>query len=145
MSKILRNNNIYNKEAGFTLIEIIVSIAILSIIIIATSRYYVKSIQFVHRTEIRSQALLIARITIEEMKAEAVDNWDILDDIVSNFNVDDSVFSSLDLLSNYTINITLNQPDIDGDGSNDTNLQEIVVNVSWGTDEVELQSLIAKR
>ncbi len=152
MRKFYRKFSNNNGENGFTLIEIILSIAILSIVIIAGSRYYINSIQFVHQSGIRSQALLIARNTVEEMKAEAVANWDNLNVIADNFEDaafskdDDDIFSSLDLLSNnYIITITFSQTDIDGDGSNDTDLREITVNVSWGTDDIELKSLIAKR
>lgn len=134
-----------NREEAFTLIEIIMAIVILSIIIIASSQYYINSIHFVNYSEIRSQALLIARITIEEIKAAAVNNWDTVDDIATAFSIESPVFSSIDLLSNdYNITINLAEIDIDGDGTND-DLREITVNVSWEQGNLELESLISKR
>ncbi|MTI60880.1 MAG: prepilin-type N-terminal cleavage/methylation domain-containing protein [Firmicutes bacterium] len=134
-----------NREEAFTLIEIIMAIAILSIIIIASSQYYINSIHFVNYSEIRSQALLIARIAIEEIKAAAVNNWDTAGDVAAVFSIESPVFSSIDLLSNdYNITINLAEIDIDGDGNND-DLREITVNVSWEQGNLELESLISKR
>lgn len=134
-----------SQDEGFTLIEIIIAIAILSIIIIASSQYYTNSIYFVNHSEIRSQALLLARISIEEMKAKAINNWDTVDDIAAAFSIESPVFSSIDLLSNnYNITVNLAEIDIDADGTND-DIREITVNVNWEQGNLELESLISKR
>ena len=140
MINLIRNKNSKKKEEGFTLIEIVVSILILSIIIIATSSYFSNSVRFVQQTSIRSQALLIARMTIEEIKNEATEfeDWDDLASELRTIDIADDIFGNFDLLTNdYDIIIAIS--DIE------TDLKMIEVKVNWDSSNVQLETLITKR
>lgn len=138
--------NKINSDQGFTLIEVLFSIIIISVIVLAGANYYVNSSNFVQRVNIKAQGLVIARTTLEEIKAQAVDNWDTLATIAAGFSINDSTFSAMDLLTDdYVINIRLSPLDIDGDGSNDDNFRKLAVNVDWSSSDLTLETLISKR
>ena len=60
----------FKENKGFTLIEIIMAIVILSLALIPILGFFINSIGFVDQTEINSQALDMAADTMEYFKNE---------------------------------------------------------------------------
>lgn len=142
------------KSAGFALIEVMVGITLITIVLIPVLTYFANGVRFVHQSEIRSQALDLARKSIERIKAEAAKNWDNLNNYCSTFSLstvaqdnDPQAPDYYDLLAN-DYNITVSLPggiDVNGDGVADC--EELIVTVTWdnASKSVRLETLIAKR
>lgn len=141
---------------GFTLIEILLGITIITVALIPILNYFINSTELVHRSEIRSQALKLARDSMELIKAEAAEDWTNLTNYLNEFsmaNLYDSAVYEYDLLSQYDITTSEQGFDFNGDGIiNDSNLgRKISVTVSWKTrsdsttEALQLETLLANR
>lgn len=135
-----------NQKEGFTIIEIVLAISIMAIIIVFMLNFFGTSTGFVHQTEIRSQALNIARIAMEELKARAENNWSNFLLTATTFDISDDIYSDLDFFTDdYILTVNLTQQDINGDDEYDENIRKIEITVSWGSNSISLESLITKR
>jgi len=77
----------FDNKNGFSLVEVLVAIVVLSIIVLPIINYFVNSIGIVHQSETMSQAADIANDTMEILKKGEL-NSDI------SFNINDSVDNS---------------------------------------------------
>lgn len=139
------NIYLFKEVEGFTLIEIILSISIISIVLILLLSFFSGSTVFINETAVRSQALEIAETTMEELKAEADRDWDNFLDIAPSFNINNDIFSEMDLFRDYNISVNLSQDDIDGDSEDDEDIRKITITVAWGSNNIQLESLVVKR
>jgi len=144
-----------NKD-GFTLVDVMLGITILSLALLPFMGFFANSTRIVHNTEIRSQALKIARDALEIIKARVEYDWSFLDKL-NTFcinNIYNSSTQDYDLLVDYTLTAAyLSGYDFNGDGNttNDLDLgRKVIVTVSWNdmtdTDrQVKIETIIAKR
>lgn len=135
---------------GFTLVEVMLAIVILTIAFIPILYYYSSSIKIVHQTEIRSQAIKLARDYMEIIKSEAATDWENLYNFTEKLKIDD-ISSDYNLLAkDYKLDVTFSGYDFNGDGdsTNDGNIgKKVTVKITWenGTRELKLETLISKR
>ncbi|HEX3020846.1 MAG TPA: prepilin-type N-terminal cleavage/methylation domain-containing protein [Lachnospiraceae bacterium] len=66
----MRNGNAYNR--GFTLVEVIVSMAILAIVAVPLLSYFISSAQYNERAKGRQEALVLAESILEQCKDESM-------------------------------------------------------------------------
>jgi prepilin-type N-terminal cleavage/methylation domain-containing protein len=108
----------FKENRGFTLIEIIVVIAIIGIGIVPMLNYFTNSISHIHETETRSQAVTIAGDVIELIKQEirsheTSSDWNNYLDEFDNSTVNDSkevtllsnISNEYDFLSNFNLDV----------------------------------------
>ena len=131
-----------NKSDGFTLIEVIAAIVLISIAIVPILGYFTNSIFFVSEATTRSQALDMASDLMEYYKSIALAKWDNLSPNMNESYVpsDFVFFSDYDFLQNdYGIDV-VTDPSY-------SNIKKISVTVTWdnGNKEVKLNSLVRKR
>jgi len=113
------------KEEGMSLVEVVVGIAILSIALIPILNYFANSTKIVYQTRLRSQALNLAQEAMEGMKAVG---YGQLDTEAIKYEGSIEEFTRDVIVSNY-----------------DTGIKKVAVIVSWDSQDVKLQTLIAKR
>ena len=149
---IFKNLKISDNDDGFTLIEIILAITIISIAVVTLLSLSANSITFISQLKYRSEALKIAEMTIEEFKARAIVDWiTFTTDTPIVFNTDnleesENFLTEVDFLSNeYTVNVEVLQKDIDNDTILDDDIYLINVTVSWNYSNIKLESFINKR
>ena len=150
----------YKNNEGFTLIEIIVAIVILSLAIIPILSYFIQSIDIVDQTENHSQALDIAidsteyfRNIIENDSYSDLTNLQVkMDDFSEAFNnnTNDNELSNYDKFTNYILDINAEEKDVYADNNNkgDNNtLIKITVDISWddGKRDMKLDTLVRRR
>lgn len=146
-------------EEGFTLVEVLAALIILSVAVLPIVNYFTNTIGIVHQSETMSQAADIALGTMEILKSGELDN---------NLNIDmtagepsDSteaaiynyVDSGFDEFADYTIEIDLYYLSTDLSTSYSTepvdyneDLRKIEVKVSWPDDnEYILDSIVRVR
>ncbi|MFW6029778.1 MAG: type IV pilus modification PilV family protein, partial [Halanaerobiales bacterium] len=127
------------QSSGFSLIEVMAAIVILTVAFFPIMAYFTNSIGFVTQREVLSQANNLAVDSIEYLNKEANENSS---DFFSTANDHDiSYFSNYDLLKDY--NIVVNIEHFDKDLNVYSNLSSIAeedileslkkisVNVSW--------------
>jgi len=134
----LKNNN-----DGFSLVEAMSGIVILTIALFPALGYFTNSIGFVHQTEIRSQAMDIAEDTMEYFKMEAKNDWSELNTAADNFSVDNGVGKNIlagysNFNDDYLITVEIPESDFV------ENIKSIDITVSWdsGENNVELSSFL---
>jgi type II secretory pathway pseudopilin PulG len=143
-------------KEGFTLVDVMLGITILSLALLPFMVFFANSTRIVHNTEIRSQALKIARDALEIIKGKTEYDWSFLDNLNAFCinNIYDSATQDYDLLVDYTLTAAyLSGYDFNGDGNttNDLDLgRKVIVTVGWndvtGTDrQVKIETIIAKR
>jgi Tfp pilus assembly protein PilV len=143
-------------KEGFTLVDVMLGITILSLALLPFMGFFANSTRIVHNTEIRSQALKIARDALEIIKGKTEYDWSFLDNLNAFCinNIYDSATQDYDLLVDYTLTAAyLSGYDFNGDGNttNDLDLgRKVIVTVGWndvtGTDrQVKIETIIAKR
>jgi len=121
--KITNKNN-----RGFTLIEIVISIAIISIVGIAILGFYANSSQIIKEADIRERALMIAQQELEKTKALSYDNID-----TTGYNN----ISGGDGFSDFEVKRTVNNIN--------STLKKITIEVRWDSKSIDLRSYISKR
>jgi Tfp pilus assembly protein PilV len=132
-----------DNSEGFSLIETMAGIILLTIAIFPALGYFTNSVDFVHQTEIRSQAMDIAADTMEYFQAEAQNNWSDINTKSDSFSLDDLVtfeaqYDDNLLIDDYTIDIYLTENEV-VEGN-----KKISVRVLWNNDSksVQLNSLL---
>ncbi len=139
-----RNNNLnlsinaQTKNSGFTFIEVVMALAIVSIALVALLRLHLVSIRMADTSNVRSQALMLAREKIEEQLATGFPQ--------TSTNTGTEHINSLKL--KWRTEVTEAElPTINGIRIND--LRRISVNVRWdqgpGQKEVKLSTLVTNR
>ena len=130
----------FKKSDGFSLVETMSSIVILTIAIFPALGYFTNSINLVHQTEIRSQAMDMAVDTMEYFKMtsqnEALDINDAADDFANNGTSETNIINTYDQFTDdYNIEVSLTAAGT---------LEKIKVRVLWndGSKNVELSSLV---
>ena len=133
------NMNIRN-NSGYTLVEIILAIAILGLVVVPILMFMSNSSGIITYADERERALLVAQEKMEDIKSMEYENIDIS----SNVNISSNEDISIDRYPTFTRLINISSNDIDSDGENDYKLIEI--EITWGNNKsVQLQSKIAKR
>jgi prepilin-type N-terminal cleavage/methylation domain-containing protein len=123
-------------DRGFTLIEIIVAIAVVGIVGTAFSGFFINSARMIDQIDEREKAIIIAQREMEILKAKKFD--DILDYIDSYNNSDDSIFETQGSFPEYNVNIN---PILESN-----NLYKIELTNSWNDNqEVKLVTYISER
>ena len=130
--------NATTHRSGFTFIEVIMALAIVSIALVALLQLHLVSIRMADTSRIRSQAILLAREKIDEKLAAGFPQ--------PSTNSGTEYINSLDL--KWTTEVTqADPPNINGIRIND--LRKISVNVRWnqgsGQKEVKLSTLVTNR
>ena len=123
---------------GFTFIEVVMALAIVSIALVALLRLHLVSIRMADTSNVRSQALMLAREKIEEQLAIGFPQ--------TSTNTGIEHINSLEL--KWRTEVTdAELPAINGIRIND--LRKISVNVRWsqgpGRKEVKLSTLVTNR
>jgi len=153
-------DNIINKKEGFTLIEIVLAIVILSLAIIPILGFFINSIGIVDQTETHSQALDIAvdsteyfRNIVENDSYSDIGNLnDLMEEftIAFNNNTSDNELSKYNKFTDYVLDITAEELDVYNDtnnnGENNT-LIKLSVDISWdsGNRNIKLNTLVRRR
>ncbi len=143
---VFKHLYISDNDSGFTLIEIILAITIISIAVVTLLSLSANSITFISQLKYRAQALKIAEMTLEEYKARALVDW-------ANFTTNNNLvidaqelFPDMTFLTNiYTINVEVLQKDIDNDTILDEDIRLIDITVNWDSSNIQLESYITKR
>jgi prepilin-type N-terminal cleavage/methylation domain-containing protein len=135
------------QEEGFTLIEVMLGITIISVILIPVLYNFSYSTKIIHEIEISSQALKLLNNAIEMIKAEASNNWSNLDSYVNTITLEDIALSYDLLVSDYNLTVFLSGYDFnsDGDNSNDNETgRKLSVSIDWdnGVEVLNIDTLI---
>ncbi len=149
------------KEEGFTLVEVMVAITVLTVALVPMMGFFTQSIKTTADAKTKSEALSLARWAVETVKVSAnrVSNDgdsdfgsnEIIDKVVNAEGIDafnpndpndEVTITELDGNSDFNINIKLSDYNI-----GDPGLQKVEVTVSWngGSQDIELTTLIAER
>jgi len=132
----------FRKNEGFSLVEVLVAIVVLSIIVLPIINYFANSIGIVHQSGQLSQAQDIAIDTLEIAKSKSYfyDNNGIL---ITNSNAANELESlavanmnRYDLFENYQIVINITNI-----GSINT-IRKISVTISWDDNNYILESIV---
>ncbi len=137
------NYNYQKDESAFTMVELLVAIAILSIIIIGMAGYFAFNVSLANDSGVEDQALRLARSSIERLKAgarEAADDSGTTLESKLNHLKGDLVNlpnEYQDILDNITVKIE----------DYNTYIKQVTVRVEWDSNSqnVELTTLIAER
>jgi prepilin-type N-terminal cleavage/methylation domain-containing protein len=141
--------NLIYKNKGFTLLEIILAIAVVSIIGVAFFGFFANSARIIKSTDVREKALILAQQEMESLKAKGFN--DIEDEILpstdyfdsnDNFSQDNySSFDAVDGYPDYSIDITIEEIEED--------LYKLVVISNWNENaankSIDLTSYVANR
>ncbi|MCK8816851.1 prepilin-type N-terminal cleavage/methylation domain-containing protein [Natroniella sulfidigena] len=122
---------IFSKEEGFSLLEMVIGIAILSIVLIPTLSFFSSSLSFIGRTDQRTQALNVGQQMMEELKAQ---DFEGLEDKEKTKEV-----------GNFSFDLDI-EVEEEPDALED--IKKVTVTVSWEDDDsqkIELVTLITKR
>jgi len=117
-----------NNNQGFTLIEIVVAIAVVAIIGVAFFAFFANSARLIKESNIREKALMIAQQEMEIAKAKQFSN------IISN---SDELYSSEEGFPDYTADRIVNNIN--------SSLKEIKIIVNWENKSMSLTSYISER
>ena len=121
----------FRSEEGFSLIEVMVSIVLLSLVLLPIISYFITSIQAVDHTEQRTIALNLAQAKIEELKIKDFNN--IVDEI-EGYGAIGSSSSAQEKFKRKTKVVTVE----------DGNMKRVTVQVLWnqGQKKLKLTTLI---
>ncbi len=120
------------KNEGFSLVEVLVAIVILSIIVLPIINYFINSIGIVHQSGKMSQAVDIANDTMEIYKSGKLD-----EDLIGAAN------TNLDKYEKFAqYQITVVESD---NGGRLKNVRLISVKVKWDDNVYELESIVRVR
>ena len=142
----------FKESSGFTLIEIIVVIAIIGIGVVPILNYFTNSISNIQETEVRSQAVTIAGDVLELLKQETTTDLSYLTTHFDNSSdsntagsedkvILDTIESNYDLLADFSMDIIISNFE------NNTDIKEVVVKVFWDSENKseELKTIIRDR
>ena len=131
-----------NSKDGFSMIELLVGISILSIALVPIAGFFINNTRMVNDTEEKSQALDLAERVLEDLKGTAaMDNTSKTFTERLNDTADTWSNKSLD---GYEIDVIVQ------DYKGEEDLQKLTVEVSWNLAEskppsVKLETLLARR
>lgn len=120
--------NILKRNNGFTLIEIIIAIAVVGILGVSVMAFFGNSARFIRETDVREQAVLISQKEMES--AKAVGYSPTATSLEIPYTADGAY-------PKYTVNIVKS---IESAG-----LNKITVKTTWENSNVSLVSYIAER
>lgn len=149
------NVKYYQKiQSGYTMIELMVSLAILSIILTGMAGYFAFNISLAHDSEVRDQALRFARSAIESLKAEVRKNSgtdlkksDLIIQSKDKEEAKKCLNNKASLKGNWS-KILNREVTVEyyPDKNTESNIYLAKAKVSWAKNKsVELKTLIAKR
>jgi prepilin-type N-terminal cleavage/methylation domain-containing protein len=129
-----------NKQSsGFSLIEVMAAIVILTIAFIPIIAYFTNSIGFVTQRENLAEANNIAVNTIEFLKKKSETDWDNL----NSYNYDSGITVAVDYLDKNLNSVS--KGSVDAEGNRIDVLAEITVNVDIdGDSSYQLNSIVNK-
>ncbi len=132
------HKKLINEEYGISLIEVMVTIVLVTIAIIPLLNFFTNNTKIVHQQAIRSQAINLARNAVEDLRHEAIKDWDNLDTTASHYSLDDCAGDN-DLKTNYDINVNLTDFD--------SQVKKISITISWNSysNSIVLDTLVRKR
>lgn len=125
-------------ESAFTLIEVVLGIALFLLVFMAAYNFLGESYSAVYRSEVDSQASMLATAIVEEIRTEAENDWDNIDDDdfeITNGDIDDILDiedGDYSLNRDYNLNIELESDDF----SDDTACK-LTVELEWENDGEE--------
>ncbi|MEJ6950061.1 type IV pilus modification PilV family protein [Natronospora cellulosivora (SeqCode)] len=132
----MRKSFLKNNE-GITLIEVLLSIVILSIIAVTLLTYFANHFRFFYDREIEAQTIRLASEAIEVIKSRYRDDWNYTPDNTDILNI---ITQNADLRAVYELNIT--EVII---ANTDDSLKRVTVKVKVGSeDKASLVTLIAE-
>jgi len=123
-------------KLGYTLVEIILAIAILGLVLVPILMFMTNSSGIITHADIRETAILIAQQRIETLKSEG---YDAISIGTSSYKFGDVDFPDYDekrypdFKISQDVNLTTNS------------LKKIEITVSWNQKDIVLKSNIAKR
>ncbi|SHM24196.1 type IV pilus modification PilV family protein [Halanaerobium congolense] len=128
-----------NKESsGFSLIEVMAAIVILTLAFFPVIAYFTNSIGFVTQREILSEANDITVNTMEYLKKESEKNWDdLLFTSLDNYSFGDyKYFSKDNLITNSTIEYYVYELDegsyvLVSSDQNDADFARVTLRLTW--------------
>ncbi|MBM7556891.1 type IV pilus modification PilV family protein [Halanaerobacter jeridensis] len=143
---------IYNCEAGFSMIELLVGISILSIALVPIAGFFVNNTRMVNDIDQQSQALNLAKRVIEDLKGTAVQADKLNQDFTTQLEAAEESWNQktpkdlqneLDVQGQYQIEVTL-------ENHSGSDLKEVTVEVFWNSNQtdppsVKLETLLARR
>lgn len=131
-------SKLLNNSTGYSLVETMTAVVILTIAIFPALGYFTNSIGFVHQTEIRSQAMDIASDTMENFKSEAKNNWSNLNSAADNFTINNLVDNYNYFVDDYNIDVKISDTELIED------VKDVTVTISWhnGANNLSLSSLL---
>jgi len=131
-------SKLLNNSAGYSLVETMSAVVILTIAIFPALGYFANSVGFVHQTEIRSQAMDIASDTMETFKSESKNNWSNLNSEADNFTINNLVDKYDFFVDDYSIQVNVSDTELIED------VKDIKVTISWngGANNLSLSSLL---
>lgn len=138
----------YEGERGFTLIELLLTLCIIGITLIPLLTYFANSVFFTNEAEKRTQGIKLANTLLENIKAEARKNPDIISlldeaDVLGRYiNLEKYSFKAGDYKARVWTDDTI---DVDGDGEEDGWV--ISIRIYWNESQrsVTLSSLVMRR
>jgi len=128
-----------NSNAGFTLIEVVLAIAILAIALVPIFGYMINSQSVITHADRREKALILAQQELERIKN--MDYDDIVDTIIADIDYTDPDLN-LDKYPEYTRTLEKPIPEYE------SIMKTIIITVSWGDPNehsVTLKTRVAKR
>ncbi len=112
----------YKKAAGFTLLEIMIALAILSIALLAVFRMHAQTISMNSRAKFNLAAPLLAQLKISDYEAKSFTDMDEAGSFGEHF-------------SGYAWNVSISSTESDILGQTSENLKRIDLTVSLNNDE----------
>jgi len=144
----------FNQEEGVTLLEVVVVILILTVVLVAILGFLINSIRTTDDDEKYSEALFLARWTIESVKSIALNTYDFtitnliselknLDDITVEGEESNLLTFTLDSHPDFDISVKL-------ENYSGEDLKKVKVKILWNnrrgnSQKVELKTLVTKR
>ncbi len=140
-----------DKNNGYILLEVIVSIAIITIVLLPLLNTFSHGFFILHSTEINSQAYKLAANTVEIFKEKATSNWSDLETEAENYSIDDVAINNDLFADDYNLKVNIGNFDFNGDDHTDIDDEmfgrKISVVISWENDtrEIQVDTLLRKR
>lgn len=139
-------------EAGFSMIELLVGISILSIALVPIAGFFVNNTRMVNDIDEQSQALKLAKRVIEDLKGTVAQADKLNQDFTTQLEAAEESWNQktpkdlqneLDVQGQYQIEVTLKN-------HSGSDLKEVTVEVFWNLNQTEppsvkLETLLARR
>lgn len=131
------------KNSGYSLVEIILAIAILGLVIVPVLGFMTNSSSIITYADKREMSLLIAQQRMEYLKSLGYDNLSETSGFES-INTSDENYPQFNP-SKYNITNIEEKIVENGDGIEIDSIYEITIKVSWDSKEIALKSKLADR